>query len=225
MLIQKSPRRDYRGPLDARHPRVSAVLGSKASAKRRCSEGGVGAMGKVLAGQLQELGIASDSVKQVIVTHAHPDHVMAVPAFRRMFSGRRRSCVGDRRQDARQRESHRRIRRRGPAADRGPAEIGLDSRATPPRAVGREADRRGPRAHRRRHRGRRRPCVHGPRDSRHSDCSLSFHEPHAGSSSFPTPPGTTCLTKMPGGRNYSRITASTWLRSAGLRPSAPRCSA
>jgi glyoxylase-like metal-dependent hydrolase (beta-lactamase superfamily II) len=50
-------------------------------------EGGVGAMGKVLGEQLQQLGIAADAVKQVIVTHAHPDHVMAVPAFRAMFPG------------------------------------------------------------------------------------------------------------------------------------------
>lgn len=50
-------------------------------------EGGVGAMGPVLQQQLDELGIAADFVKQVIVTHAHPDHVMAVPMFRRMFPG------------------------------------------------------------------------------------------------------------------------------------------
>ena len=37
--------------------------------------------------QLAELGIASDLVKQVIITHAHPDHVMAVPAFREMSPG------------------------------------------------------------------------------------------------------------------------------------------
>jgi glyoxylase-like metal-dependent hydrolase (beta-lactamase superfamily II) len=29
--------------------------------------------------------VANDFVKQVIVTHAHPDHVMAVPVFRQMF--------------------------------------------------------------------------------------------------------------------------------------------
>lgn len=48
-------------------------------------EGGVGAMGKVLGEQMAELGIAGDSVKQVVVTHAHPDHVMAVPAMRALF--------------------------------------------------------------------------------------------------------------------------------------------
>ena len=48
-------------------------------------EGGTGAMGPVLREQLDELGIAADFVKQVIVTHAHPDHVMAVPLFREIF--------------------------------------------------------------------------------------------------------------------------------------------
>ena len=50
-------------------------------------EGGVGAVGPVVAEQLAELGIAADCVKQVVITHAHPDHVMAVPAFRAMFEG------------------------------------------------------------------------------------------------------------------------------------------
>ncbi|MBM3890097.1 MAG: MBL fold metallo-hydrolase [Verrucomicrobia bacterium] len=50
-------------------------------------EGGVGACGPVLEEQLAQLGIARDTVKQVVVTHGHPDHVMAVPAFRRMFPG------------------------------------------------------------------------------------------------------------------------------------------
>ena len=48
-------------------------------------EGGTGAMGPVLREQLAQLGIAADSIRQVIVTHAHPDHVMAVPLFREMF--------------------------------------------------------------------------------------------------------------------------------------------
>ncbi|MBM4042070.1 MAG: MBL fold metallo-hydrolase [Planctomycetes bacterium] len=50
-------------------------------------EGGVGAMGPLLLEQLDELGIARDSVKQAVVTHAHPDHVMAVPLFRQAFPG------------------------------------------------------------------------------------------------------------------------------------------
>ncbi len=50
-------------------------------------EGGVGADGPLVAEHLTRLDIAADSVKQVIITHAHPDHVMAVPAFRAMFEG------------------------------------------------------------------------------------------------------------------------------------------
>jgi glyoxylase-like metal-dependent hydrolase (beta-lactamase superfamily II) len=53
----------------------------------RCTifEGGVGAMGPVLARQLDERGIDPAGVGQAVITHAHPDHVMAVPAFRAMF--------------------------------------------------------------------------------------------------------------------------------------------
>lgn len=50
-------------------------------------EGGVGAMGPVLQQQLAELAVPPDFVRQIIVTHAHPDHVMAVPAMQRMFPG------------------------------------------------------------------------------------------------------------------------------------------
>jgi len=50
-------------------------------------EGGTGAMGPVLREQLAQLGIAADYVRQVIVTHAHPDHVMAIPMFRDLFPG------------------------------------------------------------------------------------------------------------------------------------------
>ena len=49
-------------------------------------EGGVGAMGPVLQQQIERLGIDGDFVKQIIVTHAHPDHVMAVPMFRKIFT-------------------------------------------------------------------------------------------------------------------------------------------
>lgn len=48
-------------------------------------EGGVGAMGPLLLEQLDRLGIARDSVRQIVVTHAHPDHVMAVPMLRQAF--------------------------------------------------------------------------------------------------------------------------------------------
>ena len=50
-------------------------------------EGGTGAMGPVLGRQLNELGIDTSTVTQVVVTHAHPDHVMAVPMLREMFPG------------------------------------------------------------------------------------------------------------------------------------------
>ncbi len=48
-------------------------------------EGAISAMGPVLDQQLQTLSVASDMVRQVVVTHAHPDHVMAIPVFREMF--------------------------------------------------------------------------------------------------------------------------------------------
>jgi len=48
-------------------------------------EGGTGAMGHVLGRQLDQLGIDRAYVRQIVVTHAHPDHVMAVPLFREMF--------------------------------------------------------------------------------------------------------------------------------------------
>jgi glyoxylase-like metal-dependent hydrolase (beta-lactamase superfamily II) len=49
-------------------------------------EGGVGAMGPLLQQQIERLGIDAGFVKQIIVTHAHPDHVMAVPMFRKIFT-------------------------------------------------------------------------------------------------------------------------------------------
>jgi glyoxylase-like metal-dependent hydrolase (beta-lactamase superfamily II) len=48
-------------------------------------EGGVGACGPVVEGHVAQLGLSRDSVKQIVVTHGHPDHVMAVPTFRRLF--------------------------------------------------------------------------------------------------------------------------------------------
>ena len=50
-------------------------------------EGGVGISESVLREQVEQLGIAPDFVKQAVVTHAHPDHVMAVPALREIFPG------------------------------------------------------------------------------------------------------------------------------------------
>lgn len=50
-------------------------------------EGGVGALAPIVARQLAERGIPYAAVRQIVVTHAHPDHVMAVPQFRALFSG------------------------------------------------------------------------------------------------------------------------------------------
>ena len=50
-------------------------------------EGGVGAIGPVVHRQLDPLVIDPDFVKQIILTHAHPDHVMGVPMLRKLFPG------------------------------------------------------------------------------------------------------------------------------------------
>jgi glyoxylase-like metal-dependent hydrolase (beta-lactamase superfamily II) len=50
-------------------------------------EGGISATGPLLQQQLKELGAGPENVKQLVVTHAHPDHVMAVPQIRRMYPG------------------------------------------------------------------------------------------------------------------------------------------
>ena len=48
-------------------------------------EGGVAAMGPVLRQQIEEAGMDAAAVRQLVVTHGHPDHVMAVPMFRELF--------------------------------------------------------------------------------------------------------------------------------------------
>jgi len=50
-------------------------------------EGGVGSMGPLVLEQLQEVGVGVETIRQAVVPHAHPDHVMAVPFFRETFSG------------------------------------------------------------------------------------------------------------------------------------------
>jgi 2-aminobenzoylacetyl-CoA thioesterase len=50
-------------------------------------EGGISAIGPILRRQLTELEIGQEYVRKAIVTHAHPDHVMAVPRIREMFPG------------------------------------------------------------------------------------------------------------------------------------------
>ena len=48
-------------------------------------EAGVSAVAPVVAQQMEALDIDRDSVTQAVITHAHPDHVMAVPLFRDLF--------------------------------------------------------------------------------------------------------------------------------------------
>jgi glyoxylase-like metal-dependent hydrolase (beta-lactamase superfamily II) len=48
-------------------------------------EAGVSAVAPIIARQMAALGLAGESVRQVVVTHAHPDHVMGVPVFRKLF--------------------------------------------------------------------------------------------------------------------------------------------
>ncbi len=50
-------------------------------------EGGISAVGPILCRQLADLGIGAEFVRTLVVTHAHPDHVMAVPRLREMFPG------------------------------------------------------------------------------------------------------------------------------------------
>ncbi|MHC4405298.1 MAG: MBL fold metallo-hydrolase [Planctomycetota bacterium] len=50
-------------------------------------EGGVGSMGPLVLEQMDQLAMPKDAVRLVIITHAHPDHVMAVPLFREAFPG------------------------------------------------------------------------------------------------------------------------------------------
>jgi len=50
-------------------------------------EGGVAAMGPLIQQQLASLKIHRGYIRQLIVTHAHPDHVMAVPMLQKVFPG------------------------------------------------------------------------------------------------------------------------------------------
>jgi glyoxylase-like metal-dependent hydrolase (beta-lactamase superfamily II) len=50
-------------------------------------EGGVSVVGPLMKEQLRELGVGPEYVRQAVITHAHPDHVMAVPLLRAMFPG------------------------------------------------------------------------------------------------------------------------------------------
>jgi glyoxylase-like metal-dependent hydrolase (beta-lactamase superfamily II) len=49
-------------------------------------EGGVGSMGPLVLEQMEKLAVERDTVKQLVIPHAHPDHVMAVPLLRETLS-------------------------------------------------------------------------------------------------------------------------------------------
>jgi len=48
-------------------------------------EGGVGSMGPVTHRQLTAIGVTHRTVRKIVITHAHPDHVMAVPFLIQQF--------------------------------------------------------------------------------------------------------------------------------------------
>jgi len=48
-------------------------------------EAGTGHVGPLLEGQLGELGIDPATVKQIVIPHVHPDHVMALPHMLKLF--------------------------------------------------------------------------------------------------------------------------------------------
>jgi len=63
---------------------VYLVRGDKAG---MIIEGGISAIGPILSRQLAELGVGHEFVRTAVVTHAHPDHVMAIPRIRDTFPG------------------------------------------------------------------------------------------------------------------------------------------
>lgn len=50
-------------------------------------EGGLGAVAGSVLRQIDQLGIDKASIRLAVITHAHPDHVMALPALRQAFPG------------------------------------------------------------------------------------------------------------------------------------------
>jgi glyoxylase-like metal-dependent hydrolase (beta-lactamase superfamily II) len=50
-------------------------------------EGGISALGPLLFRQMEQLGVGAEFMRQLVITHAHPDHVMAVPLLRERFPG------------------------------------------------------------------------------------------------------------------------------------------
>lgn len=58
-----------------------------AGTERVLFEGGTGPMGALVCEQLEELGIPLQSIRRLVIPHAHPDHVMAVPVLRGRIAG------------------------------------------------------------------------------------------------------------------------------------------
>lgn len=50
-------------------------------------EGGIGATAPLLVEQLEQIGIPLGQVRQLVLTHAHPDHVMAAGQLRKRIPG------------------------------------------------------------------------------------------------------------------------------------------
>lgn len=50
-------------------------------------EGSIGPMGPLVLQQLRQLGVPKEMVKEIVVSHAHPDHVMAIPFLRKHIPG------------------------------------------------------------------------------------------------------------------------------------------
>ncbi len=48
-------------------------------------EGGISAVGPVLVEQIEARGLAPNGLTKLVVTHAHPDHVMAIPWLRQKY--------------------------------------------------------------------------------------------------------------------------------------------
>ena len=50
-------------------------------------EGSIGAHISLLCKQIEEASVRRETIKQLVITHAHPDHVMAVPGLREVLPG------------------------------------------------------------------------------------------------------------------------------------------
>jgi glyoxylase-like metal-dependent hydrolase (beta-lactamase superfamily II) len=59
----------------------------RGEARAAIFEGGVGAMGPLVLEQMEKLAVKRDAITQLVVPHAHPDHVMAVPRLREALPG------------------------------------------------------------------------------------------------------------------------------------------